>query len=163
MLKIRDATPEDAMEVARLHVRSWQVAYRGLIPDSHLDGLRVEDRASRYTFGDTQPDAPRTLVAEDNGAIHGLATTGPNRDGDAADVGELQAIYVDPPAWGHGVGRAMMQAARARLHQQGYDSAVLWVLAGNQQAQRFYRADGWHLDGQHRTEQRGGWTVEEVR
>lgn len=38
------------MAVARVHVRSWQVAYRGLIPDGYLDRLCPEDRAVRYDF-----------------------------------------------------------------------------------------------------------------
>ena len=29
------------MEVARVHVRSWQAGYRGLLPDAYLDGLRA--------------------------------------------------------------------------------------------------------------------------
>jgi hypothetical protein len=35
---MREAQPQDAAEVARVHVRSWQVAYRGLFPDDYLDG-----------------------------------------------------------------------------------------------------------------------------
>ena len=38
------------MAVARVHVRSWQVGYRGLLPDAYLDGLRAEERAERYNF-----------------------------------------------------------------------------------------------------------------
>ena len=34
------------MAVARVHVRSWQVGYRGLLPDAYLDGLRAEERRS---------------------------------------------------------------------------------------------------------------------
>ena len=30
---LRPAEPEDAMPVARVHVRAWQVAYRGLMPE----------------------------------------------------------------------------------------------------------------------------------
>ena len=30
-----------------VHVRSWQVAYRGLFPDDYLDGLRAEDRLAQ--------------------------------------------------------------------------------------------------------------------
>ena len=42
---LRPAEPQDAMGVARVHVRSWQAGYRGLLPDAYLDGLRAEDRA----------------------------------------------------------------------------------------------------------------------
>ena len=47
---LRPAEPVDAMAVARVHVRSWQVGYRGLLPDAYLDGLRAEERAERYDF-----------------------------------------------------------------------------------------------------------------
>jgi len=40
---------------------------------------------------------------------------------------------------------------------------LLWVLARNERAKRFYQADGWALDGARRTEDLGGVTVDEVR
>jgi len=55
---LRPAQPADAAAVARVHVRSWQVAYRGLLPDEYLDGLQPEDRAPHYTFGDRGPGRP---------------------------------------------------------------------------------------------------------
>jgi hypothetical protein len=57
---VRTATAGDAMEVAKVHVRSWQAAYRGLVPDSYLDALRPEDRAARYTFGAAGGEGPTT-------------------------------------------------------------------------------------------------------
>ena len=41
---LRPAEPVDAIAVAHVHVRSWQVAYRTLMPDDYLDQLRPEDR-----------------------------------------------------------------------------------------------------------------------
>ncbi|MER6578988.1 hypothetical protein [Nonomuraea sp. NPDC001023] len=38
-MRIRKATPADAQAIAEIHVRSWQAAYRGLLPQDHLDGL----------------------------------------------------------------------------------------------------------------------------
>jgi hypothetical protein len=49
-LVLRAARPADAPLVADVHVRAWQVAYRGLLPEEYLDRIRPEDRASRYTF-----------------------------------------------------------------------------------------------------------------
>lgn len=163
MLTIRAAAPDDAVDVADVHVRSWQVAYRGLLPDTYLDELRAEDRAARYTFGDTRPGQPATLVAVTGTTIRGFVTTGPARDSDTTDAGELYALYVDPHTWGQGVGRALIRQARTQLQQQGFAEAVLWVLAGNERAQRFYRADGWHPDGHQRDEQRWDVPVQEVR
>lgn len=149
--------------MAGVHVRSWQVGYRGLFPDDYLDGLRAEDRMARYTFGDVRPDGPATLVAVVDAAICGFATTGPSRDEDAAGGGEVYALYVDPQHWGRGIGRSLMAEARAQLSRQGLAKAVLWVLAGNERAQRFYRADGWQSDGHRRQEYVWGALVDEVR
>jgi hypothetical protein len=45
----------------------------------------------------------------------------------------------------------------------GFRNAVLWLLAGNARADRFYRIDGWAPDGPARTDSVWGVTVDEVR
>ena len=57
------------------------------------------------------------------------------------------AIYVDPPRWGTGAGRALMTAALARLTERCFPEVRLWVLAANDQARRFYEGAGFALDG----------------
>jgi ribosomal protein S18 acetylase RimI-like enzyme len=118
---------------------------------------------ARYIFGDVRPDGPVTLVALLDAAICGFATTGPSRDEDAADAGEMYALYVDPQYWGRGIGRSLIAEARTQLSRQGLGKAVLWVLAGNERAQRFYRADGWQSDGHRRQEYVWGAQADEVR
>jgi GNAT superfamily N-acetyltransferase len=132
---LRTATPDDAWEVASVHVRSWQVGYRGLMPDEYLDALRPEDRAKRYTFGSSNPLQLATIVAVDEGVICGFATTGPAWSTDGHWIGELHALYVDPPSWGLGVGRALIAAAREYLCSQDFTEACLWVLVGNDRAE----------------------------
>jgi ribosomal protein S18 acetylase RimI-like enzyme len=160
---LRPAVPDDAMPVARVHVRAWQVAYRGLIPDDHLQGMRAEERAQRYNFAGCDPARPRTLVALEAHTVLGFATIAPARDADAAGQGELCALYVEPDCWGRGIGQALAAAARADLYRHGFRKAVLWVVAGNTRAQRFYRADGWSLDGLRRAQQLWNLTLDTVR
>ena len=45
---LRLANPSDAHGLAEMHVATWQVAYRGLLPDDFLDGLTVAARAERW-------------------------------------------------------------------------------------------------------------------
>ena len=163
MLTVRGAEPDDASAVAVVHVRSWQVGYRGLLPDDYLDGLRPEQRSSRYTFGLDDPEAPSTLLAVEGDEIRGFVTTGPARDLDVVGCAEILALYVDPPCWGAGVGQRLMVEARAALEAGGLTEGVLWVLAGNERASRFYQADGWRLDGETRSEVVWGVEVNEVR
>jgi GNAT superfamily N-acetyltransferase len=160
---VRDAAPADALAVARVHVRTWQIAYRGLLPDGYLDALRAEDRAARYTFGDPDPATPRTLVAVDADAIIGFATIGLPSSDDVPGAGELLALYVDPDRWGTGAGRALIAAARHRLAARGHAFAVLWLLEGNARGARFYAADGWADDGARRTMPVWGIRVDERR
>ena len=160
---VRPAEPEDAMAVARVHIRSWQVGYRNIVPDDYLNSLRPEDRAARYTFGDPDPRRPATLVATEAGVICGFTTTAPAQESDAPDTGEVYALYVDPDWWGRSVGAALIAAARARLVTLGFRHAVLWVLTGNTRAERFYRNDGWQADGSSRTVTLWGVTVDELR
>jgi GNAT superfamily N-acetyltransferase len=160
---LRPAQPDDAIAVARVHVRSWQSAYRTLLPDDYLDQLDPEDRAEQYDFATLDPRKPRTIVAEQGGDILGFATTSPSRDPSTADHGELCALYVDPTQWGRGIGVALITAARAYLVDAGFRDAVLWVLDGNLRGERFYQRDGWESDGVHRTDTVWGVTVGEVR
>jgi GNAT superfamily N-acetyltransferase len=162
VIQVRSAVAEDALGAARVHVRSWQSAYRGLIDQDHLDSLKPEVWAARYTFG-RRGLHPSTLVAVDDATICGLVTTGLCRDQDLPNFGELLAIYVDPHHMGTGVGRLLIAAARERLRRLGVTSAALWVLDGNVRARRFYERDGWRFDGARRTETYGNAPVDEVR
>jgi len=160
---LRPAESEDAIAVARVHVRSWQTAYRTLLPDDYLDQLRPEDRAQKYDFANVDPLKPQMIVAVEEGLIQGFATTAPSRESDLPDHGELYALYVDPERWGQGIGIALVSAARARLFGLGFRNAILWVLVGNVRAERFYQIDGWTPDGLRRTDVVWGATVDEVR
>jgi len=62
-----------------------------------------------------------------------------------------------------GIGRALMNEARDRLTRLSFEEAILWVLVGNERAERFYRVDGWLLDGARRSMRCIGVTVDEVR
>jgi GNAT superfamily N-acetyltransferase len=163
MIHLRGAEPADAMAVARVHVRSWQAAYRGLLSDEYLDGLRPEDRATSYTFGRLGHDHPTTIVSVEHETICGFATIGPSRDAGTEGIGALHALYVDPDCWDTGIGRTLVHEARQRLAGQGFEEAALWVLAGNERAERFYRKDGWAADGARRSDEVWSVAIDEVR
>ena len=163
MTEVRAAVAADADAVARVQVRSWQSAYRGLVAQDYLDGLEPEAIAGRYAFGRVGLRMPSTSVALDGSTVCGFATTGLCRDMALPDFGELMAIYVDPAYLRTGVGRALMKAARHRLRHIGVAGAVLWVLDGNVGARGFYERDGWRFDGACRTETFGDHSVKQVR
>ena len=144
---LRPAQPPDALAIARVHVRSWQRGYRGILPDNYLNQLHPEDRAEKYDLTNADPSHPHTIVAVSGNIMHGFATTAPSHEPDLPSHGELTALYVDPHSWGLGVGVALVTAARAHLVSLGLHQAYLFTLVDNLRAQRFYKSDQWFPDG----------------
>jgi GNAT superfamily N-acetyltransferase len=152
VLTVRAATPADAGEIVRINVHGWQTAYAGVVPGDVLAAMDIEVRTARYRYRMAEPSPFEVLVAGVGADIAGYTSFGPYRLGqrDGAlhrDVGEVIAIYVDPPRWGTGVGRALLGAALDRLAERGFGAVRLWVLSANRQARRFYERAGFTADG----------------
>jgi len=149
MLEVRRAVPDDAAPIGCVHVRAWQVAYRGLMSDEVLNGLSVEQREKMWQHVLAGEESPTVYVAVEDAAVVGFcAVATPSRDEDAElDVAEIVAIYVDPDVWRAGVGRALMDAALADLRAKRWRWVTLWVLAENHPAREFYARFGFEPDG----------------
>ena len=153
-MRVRDAVPDDAGAIAGVHVRGWQAAYRGQMPDAYLDGLDVaqRERAWGERLGAAVGDRPgRTLVAEDGGRVVGFAGVGPADDDDAE------------PTTGEGIGTALLARAEQALREAGYEHATLWVLSTNAGAIAFYERAGWRADGARTDQLIGGLSLPSVR
>lgn len=140
---IREATPDDVAALAEAHVAAWCETYRGLLPDSYLDGLTPAGCEPQWRQLVGRPPAEGcVLIAEGaGGEIVGFASGGPHR-GLLDHAGELYTLYLRRSAQGAGLGRVLFTAVATRLHEQGLDSLALWVLATNRQARGFYEAIG---------------------
>jgi L-amino acid N-acyltransferase YncA len=161
---IREATLDDARAIATIHVRAWQSAYQGIIPETVLRSLSIDAREARWRTILVESDSA-TYVAAETGTILGWASVGKSRDADAAPTtGELWAIYVGPDHWRRGVGRALWEHGKSQLNASGFHDVVVWVLKDNRRAQRFYAAVGFVLDpGQERLIEIDGTPVPEIR
>ncbi|MFD5215389.1 GNAT family N-acetyltransferase [Microbacterium sp. NPDC058345] len=161
---LRTAEPRDAHGIAVVHVRGWQKAYRGLMPQDVLDGLSIPDREAGWKKILDDPERRSlTLVVERDGAIAGWAGFGAARDADAPGSAELWGIYAHPDAWSTGVGHTLLVGVEEALRAEGHEIAYLWVLAGNERASRFYERHGWHADGGAKVEKRPGLVLDERR
>jgi GNAT superfamily N-acetyltransferase len=160
----RPATGADVDGIAQVRVRGWQRAYRGIVPQPLLDGMDPVAEAAGWRT--------RSLdghhVAEAGGRVVGWLLVGPYRSdpdepGAGPGCGEVLALYVHPDAWGRGVGRALMAYGLGELRRQGLLPVLLWVLAANVRARRFYERAGFAPDGAARDDEIGGATLPEVR
>lgn len=161
---IREATPRDAAGITVVQVRAWRRAYADILPPEAVEPEAVAARKAKW--GSILADGPSagapTFVWDQDGVVAGFASVGPARDADVAGGvspgsphggpgrhaggGELRALYVDPPAQGAGVGRALLAAAEERLRADGFAFAVLWVFEENGLARDFYARHGWELE-----------------
>lgn len=164
-LLIRPMALADCDRVAEIRVRGWQSAYRGLIPQSYLDGMSVARDAERHRTRFGQGDGSVVnLVAEWDGEVMGWACHGPYRDGEVrtADA-ELYAVYVDPRRYGTGIGHALLLETLRGRTAVGHDRMYLWVLRDNVRARRFYERAGFDADGIEEPFEADGVLVPEVR
>lgn len=144
--QVRLALPTDADAIASIHVRAWQAAFRGLVPDSLLDHLAVEHRALAWRGLLLRAEAT-TWVVERGGRVLGFASAAAVGDPALGGAGELKALYVEPAELGTGLGHALLERALDGLRAAGHRSAVLWVLPGNERAIAFYERAGFERDG----------------
>lgn len=145
-MRVRRARVEDAGGIARVFVRAWQVAYRGLVPDRILAGLSVERRRARWRERLGGGDC--TFVVQDHG-IAGYCRIVP------PDI--VADLYVLPERRHGGVGSALLEAGLDELRSHSAD-ASLWVFADNLPARAFCARFGFAPDGAERVDEATGLT-----
>ncbi|HEY3267682.1 MAG TPA: GNAT family N-acetyltransferase [Armatimonadota bacterium] len=140
---IREATAGDAKGIARVHTETWKSAYRGIVPNSYLDGLDAAASGIRWEKRlDTQPPNWFVLVAEVDNRVAAWATAGPERTADPAFTGEIGGLYVLEGLQRQGIGRALVTECVRRLQGLALPSLLIWVLKDNLPARAFYERLG---------------------
>ena len=163
-LLLRKANTSDARGIAKVRVLTWQSTYSGLIPDSYLQNLDIEQSTKNWTkrlessFQNTQ-----TIVAEMVGVIVGFISVGQSRDSDASEHGELYTIYVEPSHQGLGVGSKLIQEGIQFLKSKSFQKATLWVFDRNANAIKYYESHEWKPTGNSKLDKLGDFELVEIQ
>src|SRR5258708_18972271 len=95
-LSVRPARPEDAADLARIYIESWQDTYAGVISHTLLSSMSLRAHTARWqaSIKSMERNCGAVLVAEEArfGAI-GLCSLGRARDGGAGFEGEIYTLY----------------------------------------------------------------------
>jgi ribosomal protein S18 acetylase RimI-like enzyme len=134
-VRVRKGKPADAQALAEVFRLSWQGAYAGIIPHTHLENL-IRRRGAPW-WASTLRSAETVLVLEFEGKIAGYATLGSAR-GKTKYQGEIYEIYLSPVYQGLGLGEHLFEACRNRLDQRRLRGLIVWALSDNAQASDFY-------------------------
>ncbi|MEL7430876.1 MAG: GNAT family N-acetyltransferase [Pseudomonadota bacterium] len=136
----RQARPEDATRISRVHSESWQHAYSGIIPFRAL--ARMINRRDANWWATAIRRSTPILIIEMGADIAGYATLGPNRVSTFPHEGEIYEIYMKPEFQGIGLGAKLFADARKELKRRGYSGLAVWVLCDNHPAISFYENAG---------------------
>jgi GNAT superfamily N-acetyltransferase len=167
VVRIRAGSAADAAQVAAVQRETWFAAYGGIIAAEVIDRVTLPDDGARVRQSFRTRPRQRMLLATDPdaagpdaGEVVGYASYGPETDvlnapwphpltadGQGGRVAELYALYVRPPWWSTGTGRALMERVLTRTGAAGYQAITLWVLRDNERARRFYERAGFTPDG----------------
>jgi ribosomal protein S18 acetylase RimI-like enzyme len=144
-LALRRPRPEEAEELARLHIQCWHEAYRGIVPQVVLENASLKARIA--TWHRHIADMERiVLAAYDDGKPVGFILAGPPREEvfEGAD-GQIAAFYILASHQRMGLGKRLLSEAARGWKRQGGTSLGLGVLAENAKARAFYEKMGGKL------------------
>jgi ribosomal protein S18 acetylase RimI-like enzyme len=136
----RRAGKADAEAIADVHDRSWTNAYGGIVPHKALTRM-VQRRGSAW-WANAIARHTVILVLEMQGRVVGYATIGRNRVKTLPFDGEIYELYLLPEYQGVGLGAHLFLSAMGELKRRSLKGLVVWVLAENAPAIRFYENAG---------------------
>lgn len=170
---VRPARADDIPEIARIQRDTWLTAYADLLPATVLAGLDVAEAEQAWRQA-LDGGAVRLFVATEGPWTVGFCAAGPapaedvaGADGavpaDAATVGLVSTLLVEP-RWGRrGHGGRLLAAAAAALRDEGGTRGIAWVPEADEASVRFYLRARWTADGTVRTLDAGGRPLREIR
>lgn len=146
-MTLRRATLDDASAIGHIHVESWNVAYRGIMPDDVIARTDLAYRTRFWAERIADPEWP-VFVIEEDGQRVAFCQMVPSRDpdDDPARVGHTTSIHVLPHLRGRGHGRALVDHVLAEFQRRGFIEVTLWVLEQNSPARKFYERYGFRQD-----------------
>ena len=113
---IRNATKDDAMDIADIIVEDWQIAYKDIIDSEYLNSLSVD---RRYEIEVKRFE--KYIVASDDHQVLGCAWIQDAHEDDA-DC-EIVALYV-------------------RYDKRNKGIMIIWCLKDNHDSRKFYEING---------------------
>ncbi|MET0429797.1 MAG: GNAT family N-acetyltransferase [Microvirga sp.] len=124
-MTIRRAGSRDIPVLAGIAERSYRSAFADILEPAILEG-----RNASFFEGLFRESLERLTLAESLGAPVGFLVV---------TDGHVDMLFVDPEAFGHGVGSALL------AHAEASGATSLECFADNHPARRFYTRNGWLL------------------
>ena len=138
-MTVRRIKESDREAVCGLYTAAWKAGYKGLLPQEYLDELTPDKINCIIDDGSFAVFDGERIAAH----CHARAASEPEWRG----WGEIHTMYTHPDYWRKGYGTAVFKRAEEWLYERGFDEVYLYVLEGNERAERFYKAQGFFPNG----------------
>ncbi|WP_224242180.1 GNAT family N-acetyltransferase [Hyalangium gracile] len=132
-IALRTARPDERLALEDVQRRA------SLAGDDYREALLAHPEAIELPRA--QLEAGQVTVAEADGRVLGFSVVLPREDGGA----ELDGLFVEPEAWGQGIGRQLVEHAVSRSRETGV--RALHVIA-SPRAEGFYARCGFERIGE---------------
>jgi len=144
-ITIRLATPADALDMAEIHMRSWEVAYKDIIPMEYIKAKNATRQELWQRI--VTEDNDRHYVLQVDGKTVGMMTIALPKEEQGEEYYELHGIYLHPDYFGGGIGTRAVEFAFDRARQLGKSKMIVWTFAENHKAIKFYEKFSFVADG----------------
>ena len=146
-VKIRKAVVSDVPDIVAINIKTWKIAYKGIVPQAHLDSLSIYDKLPRWTkrINNLKENKNEIFVAEisniNGKELVGFSLGGPSHFEDFKIDGDLHAIYVLPKYWKQGIGTLLFNSIIKSFLNMKFKTMIIWALKENS-ACKFYKKMG---------------------
>ena len=139
---IRAAQPQEAPEIAAVHVAAWRSTYGGLLEPEYVESVSLSRRAAQWERALSDASPQDVFVAQRGARIVGFASCGPTAHRLTGYDAELYTLYLLAEEQRAGLGSRLLAAAAKRLLERDHRAMLVWVLQQNANAIAFYARYG---------------------
>ncbi len=138
-MKIRRAENGDENNIANVIIKTWKVAYQGILPDDFLESL--DTKRHEKLFKEHIKEQKETIIVLENNKGEIIAMISGGEDRSKEFDCEIVAIYVLPEYQKQGYGKLLFKYIVGEYKKNNYKSMIIWTFAKNKD-QKFYEKLG---------------------
>jgi GNAT superfamily N-acetyltransferase len=169
-VSVRLARTDEAAEIGRIQIATWQVGYASILPAAVLVNLSIPAAGDSWRRAIDEPPSARhhVFVALEQDLIVGFSASAPADDFEADDPEPDSTVAIGPllvePRWGRrGHGSRLLAATVDLARTDAMTRAIAWLPEADTTSRGFFASAGWAADGYVRVLDTGAGELREVR
>ena len=144
-ITIRLAHLDDAPDIAEIHIRSWEAAYKDIVPAEFIQE-KNSGRPAQYQRILSAENKTLYLIAVDDKPAGVMGIIQPQENDTDETYHELSMIYLHPDYFRKGIGTKAVNFAFDVAREAGKKFMIVWVFAENHSSIQFYEKCGFIRD-----------------